>query len=128
VNRKTISETAYRTIVSRGPMRLADLRLAVPELTGAIIRGSRRLEVVNGFVQQRGTSRLGELIRLVAAAVWKLGGKCSTDEVARMVDLDPAVAEFILVRAAAEAFVRRVGSAWVIPLLAESLRHPSPAG
>jgi hypothetical protein len=47
----------------------------VPELTGAIIRGSRRLEVVNGFVQQRGTSRLGELIRLVAAAVWKLGGK-----------------------------------------------------
>ncbi len=83
---------------------------------------------MNGFGQQRGTSRLGELIRLVAAAVWKLGGKCSTIEVARMVDLDPAVAEFILVRAAAEAFVRRVGSAWVIPLLAESLRHPSPAG
>lgn len=119
MNRQTISRWAYMTVMERGPMTLADLRLAVPGLSGTIVRSSLRLEVVDGMVQLRRRTT-AEMIALVSAAVWRLGGRCSAVEVATLAGLHPYVAEFALTWAARESFVKRLGNAWVHPLFVEA--------
>ena len=100
-------------------MTLADLRLAVPGLTGSIVRSSFRLEFKNGVVHLRRRTT-EEMAALVSAAVWRLGGRCSAFEVARLVGFDPFVTEFALSWAARASFVKRLGNAWVHPLFIEA--------